>query len=945
MIFRHPVVVEIEKEAIMPGDPTRMEEKSTANVRRNPVIYRCPTPDPAQALIFGGGATGGTVHMPDDSLYLLISRSDLWNEKAGMGAIAAVRLRGSPGLFTSQNDIRQECDLSQAKLWFRIETSDGEVRIRLTCLRGRDVVSLEIEDDRSSPGSWSLAIENWHEGEAVTRVDDSLLETTHVNLSSCFAEHNQAVGVNASVLGLSDPLLGRAWGLWVYGPASARSDGAGIMTLPPAHCQRALVATACDAPVSGKDVQDIVSARGRALARTPADTLEAWHIDHRQWWQRFWESSFIRLQSLSGEAEYEERLWYANLYALACGMGGPYPMRFNGGPFLLEKDCRTWDHGYWGQNMRLVYFPMLAAGHCDFVREYIDWYLGNSDFVRDQTKSLFGVDGLAWRETQSFWGADTASSLAEPNGMMHHHFTNNLEFCLLMELYYRATGDEVFLREQFFPALRGVLEFFRRYATSGSDGLLHLQPAGAVEIWPQMIDPQSEICGLHHFLPRAIDWAGQFEENNELIGSWRDFLAHLPAVPIGRWHIESAYDQGIHDERWLTRSELREDGIYLPAAGQTRERTQRVNMENAELYIVFPWNQVNLDSPEPERRRIESTWNHRTWRYQNNGWAPQKDGFRQFLETKPRLFRDAGFAILRSGGTPETQIMATLDFGRNIAHAHLDRNQITLAAFGKMFTHGPGSSYNVGKGGIIISDDPKLKSFVQAGSLSQNVVLVDAQNQMPAIGETVAWSDKPDNQYATARVSGIAPGVEHTRTLALRDGLVIVLDRLESAEEHTYDFVYHNFGELSPGEGWTSAPAGKPLAETANYANIIGLNKLTGQGPLHLRWDLTNQVSASAKTPPPTSPVNLALWQAPVANSEIYTGTTGLNNPNTTRMPDAAPTLFTRARGKTVSFVTVLEPYKEKPSVTSIEADAENLTIMRNGKPTRISLKDFQSKK
>ena len=329
----------------------------------------------------------------------------------------------------------------------------------------------------------------------------------------------------------------------------------------------------------------------------------------------------------------------------------------------------------------------------------------------------------------------------------------------------------------------------------------------------------------------------------------------------------------------------------------------------------------------------------------SNGRAPQKDGFRQFLETKPRLFRDAGFAILRSGGTPETQIMATLDFGRNIAHAHLDRNQITLAAFGKMFTHGPGSSYNVGKGGNIISDDPKLKSFVQAGSLSQNVVLVDAQNQMPAIGETVAWSDKPDNQYATARVSGIAPGVEHTRTLALRDGLVIVLDRLESAEEHTYDFVYHNFGELSPGEGWTSAPAGKPLAETANYANIIGLNKLTGQGPLHLRWDLTNQVSASAKTPPPTSPVNLALWQAPVANSEIYTGTTGLNNPNTTRMPDAAPTLFTRARGKTVSFVTVLEPYKEKPSVTSIEADAENLTIMRNGKPTRISLKDFQSKK
>jgi hypothetical protein len=119
------------------------------------------------------------------------------------------------------------------------------------------------------------------------------------------------------------------------------------------------------------------------------------------------------------------------------------------------------------------------------------------------------------------------------------------------------------------------------------------------------------------------------------------------------------------------------------------------------------------------------------------------------------------------------------------------------------------------------------------------------------------------------------------------------------------------------------------------------LNRLTGEGPLHLQWDLSNQVSASAKTPPAISPVHLALWQAPVANSEIYTGTTGLNNPNTTRMPDAAPSLFTRARGKTVSFVTVLEPYKEKPSVTGISVESDILTIHRGGELLRIPLNDF----
>ena len=373
----------------------------------------------------------------------------------------------------------------------------------------------------------------------------------------------------------------------------------------------------------------------------------------------------------------------------------------------------------------------------------------------------------------------------------------------------------------------------------------------------------------------------------------------------------------------------------IPNTGDCARGMTASNMALAdELLAIFPeetWLQdCGRDSTVVSKIRRLST-----------GRAPQKDGFRQFLETQPRLFQEAGFAILRSGETPETQIMATLDFGRNIAHAHLDRNQFTLAAFGKIFSHGPGSAYNVGKGGIIFSDDPKLNSFITSGSLSQNVVLVDAQNQMPAIGEMVAWSDKPDNQFATARVKGIAPGVDHTRTLALREGLVLILDRLESAEEHTYDFVYHNFGELSPGAGWTSSPAGHPLAETANYANIIDLKRLSGEGPLHLRWDLTNQVSASAKTPPATTPAHLALWQAPVAGSEIFTGTTGLNNPNTTRMPDVAPSLFTRARGKTASFVTVLEPYKERPSVTGISVESDVLTIQRGEESLHIPLKDF----
>jgi hypothetical protein len=170
----------------------------------------------------------------------------------------------------------------------------------------------------------------------------------------------------------------------------------------------------------------------------------------------------------------------------------------------------------------------------------------------------------------------------------------------------------------------------------------------------------------------------------------------------------------------------------------------------------------------------------------------------------------------------------------------------------------------------------------------------------------------------------------------LRDGLVIVLDRLDSESEHIYDFVYHNFGDLSPGKGWEAVAVNEPLAQTANYQNITGLAKLSGEGPVRLDWNLTDQVPPSAKTSESRPPVKLALWQLPIEGSEAFTGITGMNNPNTTRVPDAAPTLFTRVRGKTASFVTVLEPYREKGTVTGIEGDEERLLIRRGAATLEI---------
>jgi len=325
-----------------------------------------------------------------------------------------------------------------------------------------------------------------------------------------------------------------------------------------------------------------------------------------------------------------------------------------------------------------------------------------------------------------------------------------------------------------------------------------------------------------------------------------------------------------------------------------------------------------------------------------SGLAFDGEAWRRHVTPDPVLFADAGMAILRRGDTEEEQIMLTLDYGESLFHAHRDRNQITLFAFGKTFTHGPGTLYNVGSGGMNRVRDPDLEAFIGNRSLGQNIVLVDASDQSRVIGELVAWdASDPDRQVAVSRVVDGYPGVTHTRGVVLTEGVVLVFDRLEATEERLFDFVYHNFGEWSVGEGWSALPRDEPLATTANYHRIKDLHQLEGEGWLRLHWDLSNQVPEGAE--PEATLIGLNLWQAPMEGGEAYVGITGLNNPNTLTVPDGAPSLIRRVRGSGVTYVTVLEPYRESGEVTAVEAVGDEGVRVRfaDGRTVEANLADL----
>ena len=65
------------------------------------------------------------------------------------------------------------------------------------------------------------------------------------------------------------------------------------------------------------------------------------------------------------------------MYAYACTSGPAHaPVKFNGGPGLVQRDERSWGWGYWFQNTRELIWPMFAANRISLARAYLDFYDG-----------------------------------------------------------------------------------------------------------------------------------------------------------------------------------------------------------------------------------------------------------------------------------------------------------------------------------------------------------------------------------------------------------------------------------------------------------------------------------------------------------------------------------------------------------------------------------------
>jgi hypothetical protein len=153
------------------------------------------------------------------------------------------------------------------------------------------------------------------------------------------------------------------------------------------------------------------------------------------------------------------------------------------------------------------------------------------------------------------------------------------------------------------------------------------------------------------------------------------------------------------------------------------------------------------------------------------------------------------------------------------------------------------------------------------------------------------------------------------RRIAVFDGLVLDVFEVASDTEHTYDYLYHNFGTLEP--ALTTTAREEPLGRGAGYQHMRDIRAASANGD----WSATfRQEGANVRT--------IMLGHE---GTGLFFGEGMANNP-----PAPCPMFVARRQGRTARFVTLIEPYREQPTVTGFRqvrsADGVLFFEVRRGK-------------
>jgi hypothetical protein len=140
-----------------------------------------------------------------------------------------------------------------------------------------------------------------------------------------------------------------------------------------------------------------------------------------------------------------------------------------------------------------------------------------------------------------------------------------------------------------------------------------------------------------------------------------------------------------------------------------------------------------------------------------------------------------------------------------------------------------------------------------------------------------------------------------TRLVGLADDYVVIVDNVSSDDEHTYDWVYHDYGELSVDAGVPQKAQEGPLGNGDVYEHVTEVKRGACEGAWGATWKLADKS------------VRLEMLGAP--GTEVISAV-GLG----TSPAEKVPMVIARRKGRSATFCAVIQAVREGGKGVDAEA-------------------------
>jgi hypothetical protein len=612
------------------------------SVNKYAVTWNSPSDNASGSMPIGNGEVGANVWMEaDGSLLFYLSRTDSWAENGDLYKLGRVRVAIFPFLKGDNVKFSQKLDLAHGKIEFKIW--NGSDSIGLQFLIDSDAPVAYLQGESSYPLHVAVSSEIWrtqtrmlpvaerHHGLGQCPFDSLALEYAdivkdaddrivvyHRNEHSLYYPATLRLEEMATpeVIAM-DPYLDRTFGYEVAATGPDESDAfakMGPTILGTTEPVRSFCVKAAAITRQTPTAEEWETEAGQTLRDAPGFALAAERT--AKWWAEHWNRSYIEIETPNKTDG--ERLTQAYLlqdWMTACGGRGAYPIKFNGSIFTVEPgftdaglpyspDYRRWGPDFWWQNTRLMYHPMLKSGDFEVLRVVLRHYFALLPMFELNAETLYGAKGAYVPETSTIFGTFNGDdygwdrSKMKPRDIYCEYIKNfwspGLEIAALMADYYNYTGDAQFARDTLAPFADEVLKFFETKFPRDADGKLRITPSHAIETyWTGVENDLPSVAGLHFVLGNLLKMPKECSSESDR-AYWRQFESMLPAVP----------QQVIDGKK-----------VFVPAEKKDEKRT---NMENPELYAVFPFSLCNVSSGDLQEGI--DTYERRLERY-TIGWT------------------------------------------------------------------------------------------------------------------------------------------------------------------------------------------------------------------------------------------------------------------------------------------------------------------------------------